>query len=305
MKIVALTASREEAIYTVELEPGLYVDVKSCRTSPYLIYVMQNEDGSVLYEDDGNDRRAYSGTYFYNEEVEQTIINLVALKDQGHRKPEVVPPSTACPFCRELEDMKAREEEWKKSSCYKPGCTEEYTAACVNTTYYEGEITGRLTSRGYALNFCPVCGKSLSVNKDKPATDEPESAKAEEEPTASTDTGNLKDMYDCVAPELDPHGFWLFRAAQNILGKFEYSHFAYEDNTGRFEEADGHTLLAYLLVQYDYKLGQTNAHCNRWVHVHPCYEKCIDLTIDRNTPEYIMFEKELYVEVLDLLCVDY
>lgn len=302
MKIVALTASREEAIYTVELEPGLYVDVKSCRTSPYLIYVMQNEDGTVLYEDDGNDRHAYSGTYFYNEEVEQTIINLIALKEQGFRIPEVVPPRTACPFCRELEDMKAREEAWKESPRYKPGCTEEYTAACVTTSYCEGNFAGRITSRGFALNYCPTCGKSLMPHEDDAPTDKPDTADAECASGSLTDIEDLKNMYDCVAPERDPHGFKLFRAAQNILGKFEYSHFAYEDNMGCFEEADGHKMLAYLLVQYDYKLGQHD-HRNRWVQVHPCYEKCIDLTIDRSTPEYIMFEKELYAEVLDLLGV--
>lgn len=305
MRIEKILEENEYAIYTVELEPGLYVDVKAFRVGSKLIYVMQNEDGTALYEDDGNARHAYSGTYFYNEEVEKTIINLVALKEQEYQKPEVIPPTTVCPFCRELEDMKAREEERKTSPRYKPGYIEEYTVACVNTTYYEGNITGRLTSRGYALNFCPVCGKDLSVSEKIPAAIEDEGTNTECVPLTPTDIDNLKKIYDSLAEKQDPHGFWLFRAAQNILGKFEYSHFAYEDNTGRFEEADGHTLLAYLLVQYDYKLGQTNTHRNRWAQVYPCYEKCIDLTIDKSTPEYAMFEMELYREVLDLLCVDY
>lgn len=300
MKIVSLSASREEAIYTVELEPGLYVDVKSCRTSPYLIYVMQNEDGSVLYEDNGNDRHAYGGTYFYNEEVEKTIINLIALEEQGMQIPVATPPTTACPFCRDLAKAKEYEEDRKRSPRYESGYTKDYTVACVSTTYYEGEITGRITSHGYTLNFCPVCGKNLAEQGSVSTTD-----KADEECAAviPTDIEDLKGLYDCVAPELDPMGFKLFQAAQEILGKFEYASFAYEDNTGRFEEADGHTMLAYLCVQYAYKLGKANDRNDRWVPVCSGYEQCIDLTIDRNTSEYIMFERELYAEVLDLLGV--
>jgi hypothetical protein len=299
MRIEKVLDENEYAIYTVELEPGFYVDVKAFRTGSKLIYVMQNEDGTVVY---GGEERTVAPTCFYSEGVEKTIIDLVAMNE---REVAASAPGTECPFCRKLEDMMDREKEWKASPRYKPGYSEEYTVACVNTTYYEGNVTGRLTSGGYALNFCPVCGKDLSVSEKLPAAIEDEGTNTECIPSTPTDIDDLKKIYDSLAEKQDPHGFWLFRAAQNILGKFECSHFAYEDNTGRFEEADGHTLLAYLLVQYDYKLGQTNAHRNRWAQVYPCYEKCIDLTIDKSTPEYAMFEMELYREVLDLLCADY
>lgn len=301
MRIEKILEENEYAVYTVELEPGLYVDVKAFRNGSKLIYVMQNEDGTVVY---GGENGTSVPSCYYNEAVRKTIVDLVAMKEQ-----EVAASTTGmeCPFCAYLADQKARDEYWHSRDRLidTSDFVEEYTAACVSTTYYKDEVRGRSTSHGFALNFCPVCGKGLSVSKKDPIKNESEAADAECAAPASTDIDNLKKVYDSLAEEQDPYGRWLFRAAQNVLGKFEYSHFAYEDNTGRFEEADGHTLLAYLLVQYDYKLGQANAHRDRWEQVQPCYEKCVDLTIDKSTPEYAMFEMELYREVLDLLCVDY
>lgn len=158
MRIEKVLEESNYAIYTVELEPGFYVDVKAFRTGSKLIYVMQNEDGTVVY---GGEERAVAPTCFYSEGVEKTIIDLVAMNE---REVAASAPGTECPFCRKLEDMMASEKEWKASSRYKPGYSEEYTVACVNTTYYEGNVTSRLTSGGFALNFCPVCGKLFAVD---------------------------------------------------------------------------------------------------------------------------------------------
>lgn len=108
-----------------------------------------------------------------------------------------------------------------------------------------------------------------------------------------------REVYEAVSGTLDEDGYKLFDAAQDILGKFSYSHFAYEDNLGYFEEADGFTMLRYLLVQYDYLLGKANDRPGRWEIACSCYEKCIDFSIDETTPEYKDFESKLYICVLE------
>ncbi|MBQ5671159.1 MAG: hypothetical protein IIV43_02235, partial [Oscillospiraceae bacterium] len=66
---------------------------------------------------------------------------------------------------------------------------------------------------------------------------------------------------------------------------------------GFFEDADGFKLLRYLLVQHAWKLGKENAEMNRWEIVASCYEQCVNLEINDNTPEYKEFEHKLYTEV--------
>lgn len=158
MKIEKVLEEKDYAIYTIELEPGFYVDVKAFRTGSKLIYVMQNEDGKAVYE---CGTEVAAPTCFYSEALEKTIIDLVAMKEQ-----EAAVNTTECPFCKHLADEKAREEHWENGPRYAPGYREEYTAACVSTTYYNGEVCGRLTSGGYALNFCPVCGKQLATGAE-------------------------------------------------------------------------------------------------------------------------------------------
>lgn len=111
-------------------------------------------------------------------------------------------------------------------------------------------------------------------------------------------TEEMKDAYAVLQPVKDPNGFRLFRAAEAILGKFDYAHFPYEDNRGYFEDADGYKLLRYLLVQHCRKLGEANATVDRWDIVAAGYEQCVDLTIDTTTPEYKTFERALYKRAL-------
>lgn len=110
-----------------------------------------------------------------------------------------------------------------------------------------------------------------------------------------------KAIYMAIAPVLDQDGFELFHVAEEILGQFEYSFFSYEDNRGYFEMANGHQMLPYLLVQYDYKLGETNFKKDRWKIACSCYEECVNTSIDETTPEYQEFEKQLYTKVLERL----
>lgn len=114
-------------------------------------------------------------------------------------------------------------------------------------------------------------------------------------------TEQAKKIYEAVAPYADREGFRLFGVAQRILGKLHWSTFAYEDNRGFFEDADGYKLMKYLFVEYDGALGQPKR--NRWKRVGNGYEMCVDLGIDTLTPEYQAFEKELYTTVLHHLNV--
>lgn len=115
------------------------------------------------------------------------------------------------------------------------------------------------------------------------------------------ETDEMKERYESIQSMADPNGFQLFRAAEAILGKFDYAHFAYEDNRGYFEDADGFKLLRYLLVQYVWKLGDKNINVDRWEIVASGYEQCINLEIDTTTPEYKEFEHKLYKNVLERL----
>lgn len=109
----------------------------------------------------------------------------------------------------------------------------------------------------------------------------------------------MRAKYAEMSPTHDPRGFVKFRVAEEVLGKFSYAHFAYEDNRGRFENADGHTLFQYLLVQYRWKLGRKNSEAHRWEIVAPGYEKCINLAIDTTTNAYKHFEYTLLTILLE------
>ena len=115
------------------------------------------------------------------------------------------------------------------------------------------------------------------------------------------ETDEMKENYEAIQPMADPEGFHLFRAAESVLGKFDYAHFPYEDNRGYFEDADGYKLLRYLLVQYAWKLGDKNANVDRWEIVASGYEQCVNLEIDTATPEYKEFEHKLYKNLLERL----
>lgn len=114
------------------------------------------------------------------------------------------------------------------------------------------------------------------------------------------ETDEMRENYESIQPMADPDGFQLFRAAESILGKFDYAHFPYEDNRGFFEDADGFTLLRYLLVQHAWKLGKENAEMNRWEIVAAGYEQCVNLEIN-STPEYKEFEYNLYKTLFERL----
>lgn len=90
----------------------------------------------------------------------------------------------------------------------------------------------------------------------------------------------IRARYEGAAPQLDPEGFRLFRAAGEITGiRNLWEEFPYEDACGRFEEANGHELLRYLTaahfgaVSWEVVPGTT-------------YERAILREVDTSTEEY-------------------
>ena len=65
MKIVSMTEiENESVIYTVMLEPGVFVDVK--RTDDGFYYIMQCGDGYMTFDDNGN-------TFDYNFDTNNVV----------------------------------------------------------------------------------------------------------------------------------------------------------------------------------------------------------------------------------------
>lgn len=106
-----------------------------------------------------------------------------------------------------------------------------------------------------------------------------------------------EDIYFAVAPTYDEEGFALFRAAEQILGQFDYGHFYYEDSRGYFEEMDGYGMLRYLEADHAVALGDNTK--NRWEVVPgTTCEKWINLTVNHDTEEYQAYLNKLYQTVL-------
>ena len=106
-------------------------------------------------------------------------------------------------------------------------------------------------------------------------------------------TDALRARYERAAPRLDPEGFRLFRAAQEITGiQYLWEVFPYEDARGQFELANGHALLRYLTAAH---FGAVS-----WEVVPGLpYERAILREVDTSTPEYQAFARQLYARALE------
>ena len=99
--------------------------------------------------------------------------------------------------------------------------------------------------------------------------------------------------YEAIKGVSDEGGYELFWAAESILGKFCYSTFAYEDNTGVFDRdsCDGYEMLGWLegskFDGYTYDIVPGT-----------CYEKSNYVGIDKSSPDYIEYRKKLFDKVL-------
>lgn len=102
---------------------------------------------------------------------------------------------------------------------------------------------------------------------------------------------HMMKFYETVMPAMDPEGFTLYFTAKEMTGFHSCYAFPYEDNRGMFEEANGHDLMPYLLAD---RFGAVD-----W-NIVPgtCYESATLLEVDKTTPEYQAFAKELYEKTL-------
>lgn len=67
-----------------------------------------------------------------------------------------------CPFCKEVYSRHLAELHYKKRDY-----TYSIDVALVNNTLYQGEKTGHTTHYGFALKYCPVCGKTIENFENK------------------------------------------------------------------------------------------------------------------------------------------
>ena len=99
-------------------------------------------------------------------------------------------------------------------------------------------------------------------------------------------------FYETISPSLDPQGFTLYRTAKKMTKIDLHSYFAYEDSRGMFEEADGRQLLRWLTAAY--------FHAVDWeIVTGTIYEQALLREVDTSTPEYQIFESELYRKALE------
>lgn len=101
----------------------------------------------------------------------------------------------------------------------------------------------------------------------------------------------LEQFYTAVMPAMDRDGFRLYFTAAKMTGFNPYEVFSYEDNRGVFEDADGYTLMRYLLAH------QFNAVEWNIVPGTAC-ESAVLRDVDTTTQEYRNFSKKLYEQTL-------
>ena len=105
---------------------------------------------------------------------------------------------------------------------------------------------------------------------------------------------DLKRLYQAAAPYLDNGGFNLFDAAREITGFCLGREFPYEDARGCFEFLDGLELLRYLKAS---EFGAVT-----WELVSGTEgKKAILGEVDKSTPAYREFERQLYKRALERL----
>ena len=105
---------------------------------------------------------------------------------------------------------------------------------------------------------------------------------------------DLKRFYRAIAPCLDYGGFLLFNAAQEITGFSLSEEYPHEDACGCFEFLDGFELLRYLIAS---EFGAVT-----WEPVPDTgCKKAVLEEVDKSTPAYREFERQLYKRALERL----
>lgn len=105
-------------------------------------------------------------------------------------------------------------------------------------------------------------------------------------------TEELLQIYDALAPSIDPRSFELYNAAKKLTEIDVPSFFPYEDNRGLFEEMDGRQLLCWLTAAH--------FHAVDWMVVPgTTYERATLREVDTSSLEYRAFQRELYGKALE------
>lgn len=69
---------------------------------------------------------------------------------------------TACPFCKQLNELLLMDDYYINKRDARGGKTEfKYGVALVHETFYNGHYEGRTTYDAEPLNFCPACGNKI------------------------------------------------------------------------------------------------------------------------------------------------
>lgn len=69
-----------------------------------------------------------------------------------------------CSFCCELTEQRDLCSYHRQKRNRDDGSLTSYSAALVSETFLNGDRVSKLTTHGFALNFCPECGRSLLSN---------------------------------------------------------------------------------------------------------------------------------------------
>ena len=102
----------------------------------------------------------------------------------------------------------------------------------------------------------------------------------------------MKRFYNTISPSMDAQGFTLYHMAKELTGIDVPACFPYEDNRGMFELMEGHQLLDWLTAVHFQVV--------EWEIIpNSTYESATLLEVDTSTPEYQVFEKQLYEKVLE------
>ena len=103
-------------------------------------------------------------------------------------------------------------------------------------------------------------------------------------------TGDYEEVYNRLAPELDPDGFRLFWAAEQQTGINIYRAFPIEDSLGYFESMSGYAILEWLEAEafgtYDL---ETRA---------PGIQVICKLKINKGTEQYKAYRRAIYEQAV-------
>lgn len=105
--------------------------------------------------------------------------------------------------------------------------------------------------------------------------------------------GKYEEVYDIIAPKLDPNGFKRFFMAESYTGVNVHDVFYVEDSLGYFEAANGHTMLEWLEAAAFGILG--------WKLIQDGVEVVATKTVQKDSEEYKTYRAALHKSTVEKL----